>query len=356
MFQEKRLKIGIVRALFYYDYAPLYETFFKELGCDVIVSDRTNSKILADGLSASNNELCLPIKLLYGHVINLKDRADFIFLPYIISTKKGSYVCPKLIGAPDMLKANMTVKLLSIDMDMHSPYKSFFFALKEIAFNIDANPLKIYHAYTTAVQAQERFDKLRQEGALFDDAMHGVTRQSSKEKTIAVIGHSYTFNDDYTSSDLLRKFEKKDIKVITSDMLSEDEIDKILSRIKHKTHWNLGNRILAAAIKYSSMKDVDGIIYMTPFGCSSDSLVKEYMEVHMKEKPFMTLTVDEHSGDTGMITRLEAFIDMIERKKASAKKSEDKIKNSHSNTKRAKKDEKIKHCSNSTEKKQKERI
>ena len=27
--------------------------------------------------------------------------------------------------------------------------------------------------------------------------------------------------------------------------------------------------------------------------------------------PFMTLTVDEHTGEAGMLTRLEAFVDMI---------------------------------------------
>lgn len=304
-----------MRALFYYDYAPLYETFFREIGCDVIVSDKTNSKILADGLSASNNELCLPMKLLYGHVINVQDRVDYIFLPYIISTQKGSFVCPKLIGAPDILKANMSVPLLSIDMDMHAPYKSFLFALKEIALTIDANPLKIYAAYKKAMHAQERFDALRRKGALFEDAMAGIKKSIVTEKTLAVIGHSYAINDEYTNSGLLQKLERKHIKILTSGMLSEGEITKILSKIHKKTHWNLGNRVLAAAIKYSAMKDVDGIIYVTPFSCSSDSLVKEYMSVHMTSKPLMTLTVDEHAGDAGLITRLEAFIDMIDRRK-----------------------------------------
>ncbi|MFA5797833.1 MAG: acyl-CoA dehydratase activase-related protein [Candidatus Woesearchaeota archaeon] len=322
MAEDKKLRIGIPRALFYYNYAPLYETFFREIGCEVIISEKTNRKILSDGLSASNNELCLPIKLLYGHVINLKNRVDYIFLPYIISTHQGSYICPKLIGAPDMVKANMSVKLLSVDIDMNSPYSSFLYALREIAFNVDANPLKIYNAYTKAVQAQEQFDKHIKEGARFEDALRGREKHVHTEKTIAVIGHSYTFNDEYTSSDLIQKLEKKNIRIFTSDMLTFDEVKTILAKIHKKTHWNLGNRILAATIKYSSMKDVDGIIYMTPFSCSSDSLVKEYMEVHVAAKPFMTLTVDEHSGDVGVITRLEAFLDMIERKKIGEQKKD----------------------------------
>jgi predicted nucleotide-binding protein (sugar kinase/HSP70/actin superfamily) len=29
--------------------------------------------------------------------------------------------------------------------------------------------------------------------------------------------------------------------------------------------------------------------------------------------PMLTLTVDEHSGEAGLMTRLEAFVDMLER-------------------------------------------
>ena len=33
------------------------------------------------------------------------------------------------------------------------------------------------------------------------------------------------------------------------------------------------------------------------------------------EKPILHLTIDEHTGEAGFITRLEAFVDMLYRKK-----------------------------------------
>ena len=67
---------------------------------------------------------------------------------------------------------------------------------------------------------------------------------------------------------------------------------------------------------YSKDEKVEGIVYVTPFSCSSDSLIKEYMDANIHDnKPILTLTVDEHSSDAGMITRIEAFLDMIERRK-----------------------------------------
>jgi len=310
-----KIRIGIPRALFFYDYYPLYETFFKELECEVIVSEKTNKKILETGLAASNNELCLPIKLLYGHVMSLKDRVDYVFLPYIISTQEGGYICPKLIGSPDLVKANIDVKLLTIDVDMHAKYSSMLGALRDLAFQIDPNPIKLVSAYRKALEKQKEFTKRIKEGYLFEEAISEKRKEYPHTKTIAVIGHTYVFNDEYISSELITKLRKKNIKVVTSDMLSTTQTKNILEKLGKQTHWNLGNRVFAAALYYARSKDIDGIIYITPFSCSSDSLVKEFIEEYIPKKSFMTITVDEHSGDVGLITRIEAFLDMIDRRK-----------------------------------------
>jgi len=34
-----------------------------------------------------------------------------------------------------------------------------------------------------------------------------------------------------------------------------------------------------------------------------------------QHKPYMMITLDEHSGEAGLVTRLEAFLDMVERRK-----------------------------------------
>ena len=69
------------------------------------------------------------------------------------------------------------------------------------------------------------------------------------------------------------------------------------------------------------MKDnkIDGIITLNAFGCGPDSLMIERITRKAKEfgKPLLSLTIDEHTGEAGFITRLEAFIDMLFRKKRS---------------------------------------
>ncbi len=43
-------RVGIPRALFFYQYYPLWKTFLEELGAEIIVSGKTTKKILDDGV------------------------------------------------------------------------------------------------------------------------------------------------------------------------------------------------------------------------------------------------------------------------------------------------------------------
>lgn len=334
---ERKTRLGIPRALFYYTFFPFWEVFFRELGAEVVVSGKTDKKILQEGLNLSSSELCLPIKLLNGHVADLAGRCDFVFLPYIISTQKGSYYCPKLIATPDIAKAVVPgLPLMSADVDIDNFFGSLFATLREVASKLTTNPVRIYAAFRKALERQELFEAHVHGGALFEEALSaaregrapgngagGAEAAEGKETgagpVVAVIGHTYLFNDAYISFDLLLRLRERGARVVTSDSLSAAQVEEELCAIEKGTHWSLGNRVVASVIRFSRREGVDGIVYVTPFGCSSDSLIKEYVDANVPErKPMLVLTVDEHSGDAGVVTRLEAFFDMIERLRARA--------------------------------------
>lgn len=320
--------IGIPRALFYYSYFPFCETFFTELGAEVVVSRPTNKKILQDGLNLSSGELCLPIKLLHGHIADLAGRCDLVFLPYVISTEKGSYYCPKLIAAPDIAKASLPgLSLLSADVDVENFLGSLFSSLREVASKLCTNPVRIYAAYRKALARQSAFEERVGRGALFEEALSptppgqapggaAADPAGTAGPVVAVIGHTYLFNDAYISFDLLRRLRERGARIVTSDMPSADRIACTLSPLECGTHWSLGNRVVASAVLFSRREEVKGIIYITPFGCSSDSLIREYIDANLPGgKPMLVLTVDEHSGDAGIVTRIDAFFDMIGRER-----------------------------------------
>jgi predicted nucleotide-binding protein (sugar kinase/HSP70/actin superfamily) len=63
---------------------------------------------------------------------------------------------------------------------------------------------------------------------------------------------------------------------------------------------------------------VDGIIHITAFGCGPDFIVDKLMELEARSRnmPYLTITLDEQTGQEGLNTRLEAFVDMLKIKRA----------------------------------------
>jgi len=56
---------------------------------------------------------------------------------------------------------------------------------------------------------------------------------------------------------------------------------------------------------------------MSAFACGPDSFIGELLQQESarseRKVPFMTIVVDEHTGEAGVLTRLEAFMDVVER-------------------------------------------
>ena len=61
----------------------------------------------------------------------------------------------------------------------------------------------------------------------------------------------------------------------------------------------------------------DGAIQIFPMGCMPEIVCKAVLPSISKDKnfPILTLVVDEMTGETGYITRIEAFLDLLERRR-----------------------------------------
>ena len=76
------MKIGIPRALSYYDFYPFWYGFFSDLGIEIVLSDPTTKQTMSSGSALVVSETCLPIKVYVGHILNLLDKGvDKIFVP-----------------------------------------------------------------------------------------------------------------------------------------------------------------------------------------------------------------------------------------------------------------------------------
>lgn len=98
-------KIGVPRALSYYNNYPFYYGFLSSLGFEIILSDKTTTKLINDGASHVVSDTCLPIKVFVGHLINLLDKGiDTIFVPSLQSTDYKINNCSKIRGLPEIIR------------------------------------------------------------------------------------------------------------------------------------------------------------------------------------------------------------------------------------------------------------
>jgi len=92
--------IGLPMALVNWQLLPFFSRFFKSLGFEVVVSGKTDKRIIRMGVESVAAQPCFPVKVAYGHVAELIERGvDYIFLPSIISMPAeygGEYnkLCP----------------------------------------------------------------------------------------------------------------------------------------------------------------------------------------------------------------------------------------------------------------------
>jgi len=132
---------------------------------------------------------------------------------------------------------------------------------------------------------------------------------------IAVIGHSYLLNDAFFCRDILSLLSKRGITIITPAHISSKILYQESTASQSDIYWQLSAKIDGAVRYFSHQPDIKGIIMVSSFGCGPDSLLNEYVEYHIlknSSKPYIILNLDEHTGNAGMITRMEAFLDLMD--------------------------------------------
>jgi len=76
-------------------------------------------------------------------------------------------------------------------------------------------------------------------------------------------------------------------------------------------YWGQGAQILRTA-KFIKRSPYLFGLHMTNFSCGADSFIEHFYRFIMGDKPYLILELDEHSAVAGMMTRLEAFKNVIE--------------------------------------------
>ncbi len=309
-----RPRVGIPRAMSFYDRFPFWCTYFQELGFEVVVSPPTDGRIVAAGDELAIAQPCFPVQVAHGHVQALLDLGvDYILLPNAVNAETPdlrvqSHLCPWnqtlpfVVRAAPELEERLRGKLLCPTVHFRYGSKKVREELRQFTPALGRRNGASDRAFAVADLAQQSFNHaLLRKG---EEALKLL--QSTGEPAIVLVGRPYNLYDRSVNCDMPRKLRTLyGVNVLPLDFLSLDQED--ISEINDNMYWNSGRQILAAARITGRYPNLH-LIYISNFKCGPDSYIKSFL-YDASGKPALVLQFDGHSNDAGYVTRCEAYLD-----------------------------------------------
>ena len=297
---KKKIKIGIPRAFLYYRNYILWKTFFEGIGCTLIISSPSNKGTIMEGKKLSIDEACLPSIIYLGHIKELSSKCDYILVPRICNYGKGNRVCMKFNGIYDVVNNLFEDNILDYDID-YLKGKFEIFGFIKMGIRLKKNIFKVLYYYVKGkIKEKKHFETLaNKQDKVF---------RSNKMK-ILIVAHPYVVYDEYLSGNIIKYFKENNIDLLYSDRLDRRTAIGYAEDFSNTLYFLYSKENIGSAFFYKD--NIDGIIFLSSFPCGPDSLVNELAIRKLNDIPSIKITVDESTATSGLITRLESFVDIL---------------------------------------------
>lgn len=343
------------------------KALFDGLKVDYVLPELNSKEAIELGSLYSPEEICLPFKIMIGNYIeSIKKGADTIILTGSCGPCRfGEYAEMQM---KLLRKLGYDVDFIVIDYPGDIGFTEFLRRIGRIASGSSNTSLQKMIALQRAVRVINSIDKLEARAhrlagyenkrgeckSILNRCKAEVMKSSEPEEMIriiegfskefdnmerndkanpvriAIIGEIYTVIEPYAN--LYIEDKLMDFGVSTSRMLTPSWWVKntvlsplgINSRNLKKASSGylphgiggharecIGEAVIAAENGF------DGAIQILPMGCMPEIVSKSILPSISRDKdfPIMTLVVDEMTGEAGYITRIEAFVDLLERRR-----------------------------------------
>lgn len=350
------MRVGYPRALLYYHCFPFWKGFFRQFGHQVCVSGQTTKKLLENGIEKTVGEACLPVKIFFGHALALKNSVDAIFLPRLVSLEQKTYICPKFMGLPSMIRASLPElpPLIEVEVDARKGggrgSNGLWQAARDVAVQLGGSARQAKAAFYAGQSLQKEYEQMLLAGWDPDQAIAYLEKQrdwrgptgnkpngsgnggkeeaeaeaeaedirlSNRQKSnILLLGHPYNVHDSGFNLGLKTRLSRMNFRVITMENVPSRNALNEAGKLSKEIFWSLGRRMVGTAMHLLAEKQVAGVMHLAAFGCGPDSMIGEVVERKARRLsiPFISLVLDEHTGEAGFLTRVEAFGEMLTRR------------------------------------------
>jgi predicted nucleotide-binding protein (sugar kinase/HSP70/actin superfamily) len=129
------------------------------------------------------------------------------------------------------------------------------------------------------------------------------------DRAVVVLGRPYNTHDPFLNLGLAHHLERLGLPAIPWDLLPLDEVR--LDARWQTVPWHY-NREQLRALEVIRRDPRLFPILVSSYGCGPDGFTVKHLEELLAGGPRLLLEFDEHRGEAGLVTRLEAFADEIE--------------------------------------------
>ncbi|MGQ9707300.1 MAG: 2-hydroxyacyl-CoA dehydratase [bacterium] len=352
------------------DISLVLEPILRHLGAEVVVPSEPNRETVALGAQLAPETICLPFKVTLGNIIRALELGANTLI-YV----SGSWSCR--FGYYGRLQADIArdlgykFQILELRRDRIAEIVKQVIGLSRGSFTralirtarafrlgwFKADTLeKVYSFGRRMMPYAEKPGTCRQ---MIKDALKEVTRSESvpdlirlrqslryrfaglakKENVnplrIKLVGESYCTIEPFVNFDIISRLGEMGVLVdpfLTGPRwlgfhgfrLKRNEV--VRAQKVAKSYWqycvggedsnSLGHLILAAQSGY------DGVIHIHPFACMPGTVIQPALSKASQDYqiPLLSISIDEHTSETGFVTRVEAFVSLLERKRQGYRK------------------------------------
>lgn len=351
-----------------------WSTALKKMGLEAYVPPKTSKKTLSLGAKYSPESICLPYKLVLGNFIEAceggTDVVVMITSPGICRLGEYGRIIRHTLN-------DLKYPTQYIDLSLYDGYKAMYKFLTDISGV--KNPFIILDALHITIRKIFVLDRVEKVLAYYRarEVKHGEAekifnkglekiadamnlkelKKAEKEITkeissveidpdrdilhVDVTGEIFLVLDSFSNQNLERELGKLGVQTRRSLTIGSWIKDAITPAIfkKGETHLERAVRFAEPYLKrdiggdalesvsdvaYADHRGIDGIIHISPFTCMPEIMSQNIFPAMREncEIPILALIMDEQSGKAGYITRLEAFCDLMRRKKRKTQKTE----------------------------------
>ena len=309
---DGRPTVGMQRSLFGYQTSVLWAHFFDRLGYRLILTPPTNTHITKVGIEMMVAETCFPVKVAHGHIKELLGKTRYLFLPSLINMptvdkRETGFYCPMVQGIGYMARGPLGIdhtNLLSPVVHLkYDPDTLSVEIYEQMGKKLGVSKKAVREALYYALEQHHAFYReLREKG------QEVLSSTPDYEPIVIVTGRPYNLYDERLNLRLAQNLAKIGITALPMDFVDASNVD--LSDFPNM-YWGLGAQILRTARYVSQRQRLFGL-HLTNFSCGPDSFIEHFYKHIMGQKAYLILELDEHSAVAGVMTRLEAFKNVID--------------------------------------------